>query len=242
MQFVNAYESWTLYDTVLIAKNVNEIANNAQWYTSYAQLSQNATVPFFNVRNKSVGVSYCNLDSANKLPFVFHCYSIGVDFEGPTVSTPNAEGGPGAGAWASLFFSGELIKHCGFILKVSQDEKLVNTCNLLPSGQGVSGFGSVLHNTGPGIIEMFQDVGSGVNDRDNRWKFAQPIQMPREVNIEGTLYLSNYARNALVKCAGPNFIQNQFGVSASNYAACASIKVTLYGKREVQQRNELHYT
>jgi hypothetical protein len=238
--YVNAYETWTLYDTVVIASNADTLFKNAAFYTSFAQMSQDSVVPFFNVRNKSVGIQYCNLDSANKLPFVFHAESIGIDFEPPTATTP---GGTTTerGDFSNLFFGAELAKHCGFILRISQDEKLVQTCMLMPSGQGVAGF-SVGHNqVGADTVSQIANVGIGLPDRKNRWPFAETLAMPREVTFDGQLILSQYARDTLAKMYGPGVWRNDPAVSTSWYPQAAQIRVSLYGKREVQQRNELHY-
>lgn len=245
MTFKNAYEGWTLYDTVMVSSVVDSLYKNSAWYTSYQALGQPSTIPFFNVRNKSVGVQYCNFDSANKLPFVFHCYSIGIDFDAPAVSFGDESETTGQ---SDAFFAAELANHCGFILKVSQDEKLVQTCVCMPSGQGVAGWNSQVGATGPDPAHSMQNVTFGIPDRENRWHFAKepgdiPVQMPREVNIEGLLIVSEYGRAALAKMAGPG--NWQFNTSASgfnSYPQAATIRVSMYGKREVQQRNDLHFT
>ena len=105
MNAVNAYETWSLYDTVVIASNADELWNGQGMYKSYKDLGVPPSVPFFNARNKSAGVQYCNLDSANKLPYVFHCYSMGISFESPNFGGSGILESPGSqGRTSNLFF------------------------------------------------------------------------------------------------------------------------------------------
>ena len=243
MNYANAYESWSLYDTVVIASNVESLFNGQGYYASYNDLGVPAEIPFFNVRNQSVGTQYCNLDSANKLPFVFHCYSIGIDFEAPLVTgQQELDANNNGPRQSNLWFQSELVKHAGFIFRVSQDEKLVNTCTLMPSGQGIAGWQTNVDTDGEAQAIGLSNAQSGSPEKGNRWKFAQPIQMPREVNFDGRLIFSPYAQDALRKMVGPNDWNPQPGVSGTSWPMASTIRVTLYGKREVQQRNALHYT
>lgn len=239
MQKLNALESWSLYDTVVIASNVNTFFSKEAYFSSYADLANQATVPFFNSRNQSVGVQYCNMESANKMPYPYHLYSIGIDFESPTVSygDPTDTKLP-----SDMFFSNELVKHCGFIFKVSQDEKLVQTCSLMPSGQGVAGYAAYPVDGSGDAGAAQHNVTNGVPHRDNRRAMRSPIVIPREATIEGQLVLSNYAREALAKAAGPGDWENDQAVPANNFPQSSQIRVTMYGYREVQQRNALHFT
>ena len=244
MSFVNAYEPWSLYDTVLVGSNVNDQFNGAGYFTSYQALAVPPEIPFFNVRNQSVGTPYCNLDSANKLPFVFHATSIGIDFDGPVapgyVGADSVDAGQ---AKSNLMFATDLAKHAGFILRVAQDEKLVQTCTLMPSGQGIDGWAveNPDYGSGTGIFGI-TNATSGIPEKPNRWKFPEPIQMPREVNFDGKLVFSPYAREMLRNMYGPFDCWPEAGVSASAFPLLSSIRVTLYGIREVQQRNQLHFS
>lgn len=240
-QYENAWESWTLYDTVLVSSIVDTLYKNSGFYTDYAALGAPATIPFLNVRNKSVGVPYNNFDSKDKLPFVFECWSIGIEFSAPAITYPPQGGGVTSDqSQSTLLFAQELPKHCGFILKLSQDEKLVQTALLAPSGQGVYGASSDVASQATNA-QLLQNVSAGVLDRNNRWKFAEPVLMPREVNLSGELVISEYGRSMLAKMIGPGdyWIQQDDG---ERYAAASYIRVSMYGKREVQQRNALHFT
>lgn len=237
MEKLNALESWTLYDSVMVSSIVDTLYKGAGWYTDYAALSTPAKIPFLNVRNSSIGVQYNNFDSRDKLPFVFELWSIGIDFNAPALSWQVPTEGYSA---AAALFANELPKHCGFVLKVSQDEKLVQTAFLMPSGQGIEGWTDTMFETS-GFATLAQDAGAGIAERSNRWKFMEPICMPREVNISGELIISEYGRDMLAKLMGPNDMKLQDDDS-SPYAGAALIRVSLYGKREVQQRNALHFS
>lgn len=241
----NAYETWPLYDTVLIGGDAQTFHQNAGFFTDFSSMATPSVIPFFNVRNKSVGEQYCNLDSANKLPFVYHLYSIGVDFISPLVGGSQAiESATDSARESYMYFAGEIWKHASFILKVSQDEKLVGTVSLMPSGQGITGWQTGFTTNAEDNATALQTLGNGETisggPNSNRWKFAEPIQMPREVTFDGQLRFSEHARNALQRMVGPLNIATDGETTLK--ALMAQIRVTMYGMREVQQRNALHYT
>lgn len=236
-QPVNAWEPWTLYDSVLISTVADTIYSGQGFFNSYAALSAPAQIPFLNVRNKSaVGEAYNNFDSRDKLPYVYHAYTIGISFEAPSVTYGAIQTGQSEGA---ILFANEIVKHCGFVLKVSQDEKLVHTAELMPNGQGVTGWGTSTEIGGAVAPTIGQNVSSGQPDKDNKWPFPNPIEMPREVNISGTLVISPYGKSLLAKMVGPGTVR--VSEAGATYPAAALLRVSLGGFREVQQRNALHY-
>jgi hypothetical protein len=238
MKYQNALETYPLYDSVLIGTNAPGLYQNSGYFANFAALGVPATIPFLNVRNKAIaGKQYNNFDSANKLPYVYHCHSIGLSIEAPAVSFGNTGAGPSP---SNLFFATELVKHCGFILKVGQDEKLVAPGSLIPSGQGVAGYASNFASTGD-KQSVIQNTNNGNPDKNNRFPFPETISMPRESNVEGQLVISEYGREALKKCVGPgNWEKDQD--ESEQYPAMAVIRVTLFGEREVQQRNAKHFS
>ena len=241
---VNTRENWPLYDTALIAANVNTLYPQANWYTSYADLAEPAEIPFFNVRNKSIGMQYCNFDSSEKLPFVYHIYGLSISVQAPIISqtkigadNPTAADQTRAG---DLYFSTELARHAAFILKVGQDEKLVSSCDLIPPGSGVTGFASMLNKAGNNAGSMNSNLQQGDPDMKNIWAFPEPIAVPRDRNISGTLVISSQMRTALKKCIGPgNYLNNDTTDHPDKFPAAAMIRATLLGRREVQLRNNL---
>lgn len=242
-KYKNAVEDWPLYDSILIASNANTLYRGAGFFNSYQELSAPAQIPFFNVRNRSVGVQYCNMDSANKMPYVYHLQSIGIAVEAPLASCardalPVAERTEAS----DLFFANDLINHLGFIFRVAQDEKMVTNARYLPSGEGIVGWGGNQTETIGNQFLTSTTVTNGVATNENRYPLPTPISIPREENIEGSLILSPYAREALAKMIGPG---DWPCISQSNIPdqkpQAALIRITLYGVREVQQRNALHY-
>lgn len=239
IQYQNAVEDWPLYDSVLIASNVDQLYKNSGFLTSYAALANFAEIPFFNTRNKSVGVQYCNMDSANKMPFVYHLEEIGISFHSPLGSYQAGGGTPPRTELSDAFFSADLYSHCGFIFKVAQDEKLVADCGSMPDGEGIKGWaGNQSESTSLQFVSN-QTFSQGEAEVSLNWKFPKPISIPRDQTIEGKLVLSNDARTALTKMVGPGLLPlADTGIDTAPQAAL--IKVTMYGKREVQQRNALH--
>jgi len=240
MTMLNAWESWTLYDSVLINNNVETLFKNAGFFKSYNDLAVPAEIPMLNVRNNSVGDMYNNFDSRDKLPFAFECWSMGISFKSAAIL--NAVATLDNEILSDILFTSELPKHCAVQLMVSQDEKLVQTVTLFPDGQGPSGWASDMT---PGVAvgaKAIQNVSTGVNHRENRWKFPEPVLMPRGTNISAKLIISEYGRELLAGLIGntPGF----FTVSQDpdlSYWSASIIRLSMYGKREVQQRNRLHY-
>ena len=57
----NVYESWPLYDTVLIANDPDGLNKIEGFVPTFKELGSLRDVPFFNVRNRaSAGVAYNN--------------------------------------------------------------------------------------------------------------------------------------------------------------------------------------
>lgn len=236
----NALEMAVLMDTVLIASNAPQLYKSSNYYGSYAELANSAVIPFFNVRNRSAGLAYNNLDSANKLPFAYHLTSIGVGFESPMI----AYGGPPTSQTPSdLFWAQEIPKHAALILRVSQDEKLVCSCMALPEGVGLAGFSAGLESqapTGATRPGAMHNIKVGSIDPRGRYGFKEPLRMPREVTYEVQIILSDYARMCLSRMSGPgDYIHDVSGLVAT--PAASLIRVTMHGVREVQQRNDLFF-
>lgn len=237
---MNAWESWTLYDSVLINNDVETLFKGAGFFASYNDLAVPAEIPMLNVRNNSIGDMYNNFDSRDKLPFAFECWSMGISFK--TAAVVNNVSADNNEILSDVLFNSELPKHCAVQLMIAQDEKLVQTTTLFPDGQGASGWAS---NMTPGVTvgaQNIQNVSTGINHRENRWKFPEPILMPRGVNISAKLIVSEYGRELLAGLAAN--MPGQFKVSqdpAVDYWSASIIRLSMYGKREVQQRNALHY-
>jgi hypothetical protein len=239
----NAIEVWPIYDTVMIMNNVNSLYPNANWYQQYDDLAVPAEIPFFNVRNKSVGEAYCNLDSSDKMSFGFEIFGLGVYVGAPAVSGIKvADQAPTAAnqvRCADGFFATEVVRHSTFILKIGQDEKLVSPVSILPSGEGVAGYSKMVDDANNGLGLALGNINNGMAFKKNMFLFPEPISVPRDRNISGSLVFSPYLRSALAKASGPGNLLNN--PTPDVYPSASIIRVTMLGRRGVQQRNELAY-
>jgi hypothetical protein len=247
MEYENAVEVWELHDSVLISEYVdtNPKYQGVGFYNSYAAMGQAAEIPFFTIRNSSiVDPAYCNFDSKDKMNFAFHCFSIGVDFIPPIMNGVENENAVARGA----VFSAELPKHASFVLTLNQDEKVVATVPLLPSGQGTVGDMVPAHaspNTGP--ADMAANYANGQATIKNRWEFKSPgpLRIPRNVTIKGALRFSTIGRAILAGMENPGTAQVTNdptpGQGTGEVELAALIRVSLFGVREVQLRNLQHF-
>jgi hypothetical protein len=265
----NVKEIWGMKDTVLIGTGMSALARG--WFENFAAMAQANEVPFFNIRNRSlVGPQYNNQDSAEMLPYPYQVFSMGIDFFtfaigdsclGPAPTPPAGPAAPEEGPQRApagphieaesqnqniaerQLFAG-LMDHCAAKFKVNQDIKLTNVVTHQPSGFGCSGQS---RNGGAGVntLGALSNYTNGRCHIDNRYKFTVPIDMPRGVNFNVTLFFSQYAKYVLQALKGPQTWYNQAtGIRGETTLqpqnSVAGISVTLIGAREVQQRGELH--
>lgn len=245
---MNAVEAWPLYDTVQIGIGQGSVAN-AAWYESFAELGNETEIPFFNQRNRAgVGPAYCNFDSSEHMSFGYVAYAMGVQFKIPTIADLNSTY-PGlatqdpTGKYVTF---ADMLKHSSFRFQVSQDEKILANCMTLPGGGGSTGVYNGISATNPLLNSgIFHNLSNGAAKITNMFKFAEPIHMPRNVNVNGTLQFSNYARNILQQLQGPGYTPLQVNDGTGEITdwavpAICQLRVRLFGRREVQQRNNLH--
>jgi len=242
---VNVRENFPLYDTIAIRSDIPSGSNEG--FASFAALSQQNVIPFFTTRNRSeYGTAVTNKDTKDALSFAYDIYSIGVEFFTP--QNPIEERAAGTPPtftdiqWAiqalPSLFDDVIRRHTAFILRVREDDKLVAVADLLPSGYGVVGGWHA-----PGNSPIVGH-GQGWPHLDNRFGYKEPIKVPRNCVIRVDCEFDNWARKALAALPmfrnyylGPFNPDTGVGVE---FAAAASIRVSLMGKREVQQRGELH--
>lgn len=263
----NVKEVWGMRDTILIGTGMSALARG--WVENFAALASLNEIPFFNIRNRSlVGPQYNNQDSAEMLPYPFQCYSMGIEFftfaigdscaapepileEPPPMAPLAPEAEPHMVAESQVQNVGErqifsaLMDHCAAKFKINQDIKLTNVVTHQPSGFGVSGAAQV-GGIGVNSLGVLSNYTNGKCHIDNRYKFSVPLDMPRGVNFNVTLYFSQYAKYVLARMRGPqtwfNTSQGQWGeLPPVPENSVAGIAVSLIGTREVQQRGELHY-
>jgi hypothetical protein len=242
---MNAMEMWSLYDTVLIGNGMKDLGR--KWYDTFAELGSENEVPFFNQRNRStVGVPYNSFDSAEQISFGFECHSIGVEWYAPVISeTQNGlSPAPASNSNPQMFM--ELLKHASFRLQVSQDEKLLINALGAPGGGGLAGSTVQTAVNDPEVqAYSYQNVSNGVARLQNRFHFAEPIRIPRNRNIAGWIEFSNYGQEVLKRMPDPEVIDFSYSqgepVEDHQVSAVYMLRVSMIGKREVQQRNNLHF-
>jgi hypothetical protein len=256
--YQNAVEPWTPFDTICIGEGMASYSG-CQWYNTFAALAVEDKVSLFNVRNRAqAGVAYTNMDSNSQMPFAFDCYSIGIEmsapmfypvtayaYDGDTLTGPTLD----LSSHAHALFAGEILKHASVRLQVQQDEKLVNTVLGTPAGGGITGSMNVNAAAAYDGVELggVQAFNNGIPDRTNRFKFPQPISIPRNAIFNVEIKFSTYARNLLAKLSGPGRVMIQlapdttWNLDAATVPAVCLIRCTLFGARMVQQRNELHF-
>jgi hypothetical protein len=236
MKVENVLEYWPLYDSVLIGIDAVEKWPNAGFFTGYRFLGMPAEIPFFNIRNKSqIGLPYNNFDTKDILPFVYHCDSIGVEW----VAAPSAGSNSGiTGKVQDLAFAKLIAYHSSLSLTLNQDEKIVCSVPLLPAGMGIAGDaddgGTTNHQN-----SMVNISNNGSAVLTNRYEFPEPLLFPRDVTFNAVLKFSKYARAVLEQLPAPIGETVSDGNPHNNFAM---IRVSLFGRREVQQRGQLHFS
>jgi len=241
---VNVRENYPLHDTISIRADIP--AGSNEGFSSFAALSQQNVVPFFTTRNRAeYGTAVTNKDTKDALSFAYDIYSIGVEFMSP--QNPIPETPSQANVFTDLqnaiqalphLFDDIVRRHTAAILRVREDDKLVATLDLLPSGYGVIGGWNAPGNS------AIVGHGQGWPHIDNRFGYKEPIKVPRNCVIRVDLEFDNWARKMLA--ALPMFREYYLAPFApetgvgTKFASAAMIRVTLMGKREVQQRGELH--
>jgi len=238
---MNVRENWPIYDTIQIRNDAKE----KEGYSSFQALAAIDEVPFFDQRKSDVGIAYTNRDSNEALEFVYNLKKIGVAFRPHLARTPSVETELGVIVGAdnpissALFF--HLMDHCGAVLKIREDNKLISTIPLMPEGGGISGF---MQNPGWPVV----GANNGWPDeRNGYWFSGEGIAIPRGATFNVRLRFSTYAKRLLSSLIGPpQYLLNLDPGSVPPPAdvkvpACALIRVALSGWRGVQQRGELHY-
>lgn len=247
---MNAIEAWDLYDTVLIGEGQGDV-NGARWYDSFAELGAETDIPFFNQRNRSgVGTPYCNFDSAEQINFPYKIESIGVEISVPSFNDvdPATPGTATENRQSYMQFAGDMIKHCALRLKVSEDEKLLINVLGAPAGTGASGY-QVANNSAmpPSGMGTYVGYSNGSPVIGNRWKFAEPVEVPRNRNISSHLIFSSYAREAIKNIPGPGRVLiNPANGAIPDYQSTTipgivMLRISMFGIRGVQQRNDLRF-
>lgn len=241
-QYLNAVEAWPLYDTVQIGKGIAAPLG----FPGFGAIP--AKMPFFNVRTEGeAGSAMCNLESKDSLAFGYHLYAIGLSFRWPLGIVPPAGHGEIAIIGASnpqipILFQTEVPKHVAMRLQIRQDDKLLATAFLTPESTGPVGIGftAAADPTGGAVYGGGQII-EGHPDGKGRFPFPEPLIMPRGCTYRVNLEFDDYIRNMLATWpALPSYNFSPNLTDDLEILARATIRVSMMGKREVQQRNNLH--
>lgn len=239
---VNVREAFSLEDAIQIGVGVSSPAG----YPSYRALAALEEIPFFTIRNRTeVGLAYTNKDSKDNLPFALRIKDIGIRFKAfpPYHTLPETEGVvtplDTAEFNAARLFESEIPFHCGFVLKIREDERLAHTVEMAPPGTGTFGY------TAGASPERIQSFNMGWPSLGNRFTFRDEIDVPRNCVVGVTLKLSPYAKQLLANMPGPaadlQLCNTADPPTEVLLPRLSLIRVTLNGAREVQQRGELHF-
>lgn len=256
-ELLNVREKWLMYDTVLIANGIAKAAYpNAGYFDTFLQLSAANEISFFNTRNRSmVGEAYCNQDSTDKMTWPFWANDIGVQFfalpmsakvgadpESPVTDQQSENNG-------LLLFLSMLKDHCSVTLKVNVDEKLTANAAMLPAGVGLCGHAIPDITSGGQFVGLTSNWSNGEKRLSNRFKFPDPIEIPRGHTFSVKLEFSNIGKQLLRSMTGPGIVNVNSDEIDANHGDGAhyvslpqicGIRVSLIGTREVQQRGALH--
>jgi hypothetical protein len=241
--YQNVREGWALYDTILIGKG--QADRGPGWFNTYTDFGSRQRHSFFNVRNQGeVGLAYNNLETKDQMPYVFHLYSIGISYSA-AIGIPYPLQGTVTEAQyngvSDALFIKELPAHVGLRLRVRQDEKLLHTCYLAPEGAGVYG-NLVVNQPGGANTQSYTSATQGEPLLGNRWRFPTPIAIPRGATYNVEIELSEYGQEMLEAICGPgSYVFECEEGEPVILGACSVVRCSLMGKREVQQRGELHY-
>lgn len=250
----NVVETYPVYDTLLVGpfmadQHLGHKYVPLKWYESFAALALEEEWPFLDVRNISdVGLAYTNVESKDSFPWAFKAITIGVQFFTAYGAFPDIQAEPPfqAGDYgACQIWQVNLWEHVGLVFEVRDDQKLKTTVELTPSGTGPYGQ-SILGGTilgGGSTVGGTSCIGEPV--LANRWRFPDWIDIPRGCKARILLKPSTYARYLLACMNGPySWPMKSKDPQATEpilVDALVGVRVSLFGKREVQQRGELHY-
>lgn len=260
--FENVLEPWVIYDTIIVCSLLKNAENHAGFFTTFAGFGAKNRHIFFKQRSRGiVHLAYNNMDSEDRVDYVFHVFGLGIEFFGPP--TPfDVQGAlvtnPGAvQEFLPSFWACQLPRHTAATFRVAQNDKIQ-----IQSLMGSPGYGPVSSGAALGIDDPVPDTPyvpefvwtttQGIANQRARYGVftsqkdgsLNPIAVPKGETIELELTLTEYARNILTQAGGPgNYITNHTYIEVPLFEFFPiryGIRASLWGYREVQQRGQLH--
>jgi len=262
-KFANVAESASIYDSILVCRQFYGSENNvAGWFSKFDDFAKQETHSFFKARTESIAnAAYCNQQNADSMDFAFLAYSMGITFWAPATGLLGEayeliDGGPGCIAKTDPvighLWAFDLPRHVGLQFKVNQDIRAEATCYAAPPGYGPTGGGAAsMPQTQIGLLPSnnlptINFAGTqGIPVLNNRFKFPEPLGIPRTATIEGIIQVSEIGRYLMEGVYGPRDIVFQTDSLAGGppwefFPSRFAIQFSLFGKRLVQQRGQYH--
>lgn len=255
VDYENVKEQWYMYDTVAITPYNDLLPHPIPgWFSSFNALAATDGISFFDTRNKSIGLAYCNQEARDQIPFALDVMSLSVSFIAPACSSQIGElqgedTFRGRVDQISAFWGSELPQHTSCVFRVNQDERLKTNCAIVPPCYGPIGsaMGQDDMSASGGFSTSVTAGGMGRAHLKYRWEFPAGIGVPRRATIAVTLRFVEWARAVLGDIWGPGnlqFYDHTVGaptLGELEYRPSAFlIQVLITGQRQVQQRGEYH--
>ena len=251
-QFYNVGEEYTMYDTVVIVGNLDQLSTQPPgWYQTFA-LAGNAQHWFFNVRNRgNCEEPYCNLDARDQTSYAFQADSISCSFWGSGFNSPQLWDAPDpvvdyTRLWkVNAFWQAYLPFESSLTLRIQQDDKTkLNTMMATPGyGPVGGGFGNIGASTQANtVVPNLTCQTQGIAKPQARIKFPTVVNIPRRASINVEVNFTPYARDFISGMPGPGTVPYfNVGYTGTLQAyVMYGITVALHGRRLVQQRGALH--
>lgn len=222
------------------------------WYTTFQAFGQRQDHSLLKTRTEAIaGLAYNNQQIADRCPYGYNAFSIGIEFWAPPMFDMEAvdEVEPERYWNAAAFWISDLASACGLEFRIGQDVILAEKCFGLPPGYGAFGDGLAwgVNPTTTTNANLFQGPQmyfwgtQGQPTISNRFMFESVVEIPRGATIEAKVLLSEYARELLAAMGGPHqlYIPTMPETVSDFFYSRYGITVSLYGIREVQQRGQL---
>lgn len=251
-KFANVAEAWPLYDSVVICNQLlGSEANVPGWFTTFAAFGARERHSFF--KNRSAGIAgdqYCNMQNGDSMDFAFLADSIGIEITGPPTYDVQWGAVDGNGQLDATmdhilpqWWAADFPWHCGLQLKIQQDIRWEGPVMSAPAGVGASasglGFQQNAVSTFGEAPWLFSQTTQGQPSLKNRQPFPEPIGIPRTGSVEAILHVGEWARTGLTNITGPHEMFFHY-TAPTHYYSRYLIRVSLFGKRLVQQRAQYH--
>lgn len=251
-KYANVAEAWPLYDSIVICEElIGSESTVPGWFTTFAQFGAREQHQFFKNRTDgTAGTAYCNMKNGDSMDFAYEASSIGVEITcTPTYDVQRSdqdgllEEPTTQDQVLPQWWRADFPWHCGIQLKVQQDVRWESPVMSCPAGVGGIGSGIAWQQNAISAFGevpwMVSQTTQGAPMLSNRQPFPEPIGIPRTGSLEAILTVGEWARRDLQAITGPHGMAIH-AQSPNWYYSRYMIRVSLFGKRLVQQRAQYH--